>query len=81
VARFATVIRKQYTRAVHALIAPKTEAFFAGKVDPATLSFFERLAVKMVKSPLGDKRDWAAIGRWADGLADTLRAAQVARRK
>jgi menaquinone-dependent protoporphyrinogen oxidase len=51
---------------------PRDEAFFAGKVDPAALSFFERLALKMVKSPVGDKRDWNAVRTWADGLAARL---------
>jgi len=64
--------RGSYTQAVRALITPRDEAFFAGKVDPATLSFFERIAVKMVKSPVGDERDWARIRAWADGLGARL---------
>jgi menaquinone-dependent protoporphyrinogen oxidase len=68
-------IRKKYSQPVHALVTPKAEAFFAGKVDPATLSFFERLAVKMVKSPVGDKRDWGAIQHWAGQLSRLLAAA------
>lgn len=55
------------------LVTPRDEAFFAGKVDPATLSCFERWAVKMVKSPVGDKRDWRSIRAWADGLGARLR--------
>ncbi|MDO9074539.1 MAG: flavodoxin domain-containing protein [Rubrivivax sp.] len=64
--------RSGYGQAVRALVAPRDEAFFAGKVDPATLTFFERLAVKMVRSPLGDKRDWPRIRSWADGLGAKL---------
>jgi menaquinone-dependent protoporphyrinogen oxidase len=64
--------RGRYTQAARALITPRSEAFFAGKVDPATLSFFERLAVKMVKSPIGDKRDWNQIRSWADELVRSL---------
>jgi menaquinone-dependent protoporphyrinogen oxidase len=64
--------RKKYLQAVHALLEAKAEAFFAGKIDPATLSFFERLAVKMVKSPVGDKRDWVQIKNWADTIAPLL---------
>jgi len=64
--------RAGYTKTVHAFVAPRDEVFFAGKIDPATLSFFERLAVKMVKSPVGDKRDWDRIGQWADGLGSKL---------
>lgn len=61
--------RARYTQPVRALVSPRDEAFFAGKVDPTALSFFERLAVKMVKSPVGDKRDWHAVTAWADALA------------
>lgn len=64
--------RAGYTKAVRALVTPRDEVFLAGKLDPATLSFFERVAVKMVKSPLGDKRDWDRIRRWADGLGEKL---------
>ncbi len=64
--------RSGYSQAVRALLAPRDEAFFAGKVDPATLSFFERMAVKLVKSPVGDKRDGARIRAWADGLGAKL---------
>jgi menaquinone-dependent protoporphyrinogen oxidase len=67
--------RAGYTKAVRAVVTPRDEVFFAGKVDLATLSFFERerLAVKLVKSPVGDMRDWGRIRQWADGLAQNLR--------
>lgn len=65
--------RATYSQAVRALVTPRDEVFFAGKVDPATLSFFERLMVKMVKSPVGDKRDWSRIRSWADGVGARLR--------
>ena len=64
--------RAGYTAAVRAMVTPRAEVFFAGKVDLATLNFFERMAVKLVKSPVGDKRDWDLIRRWADGLGETL---------
>ena len=64
--------RAGYTKAVRAVVNPRDEVFFAGKVDPTTLSFFERMAVKLVRSPTGDKRDWDRIRRWADGLSETL---------
>ena len=54
------------------MVNPRDEVFFAAKVDPTTLSFFERMAVKLVKSPVGDKRDWDRIRRWADGLGEKL---------
>ena len=64
--------RVGYTKTVRAMVNPRDEVFFAGNVDPTTLSFFERMAVKLVKSPVGDKRDWNRIRRWADGLSETL---------
>ena len=64
--------RAGYTKAVRAVVNPRDEVFFAGKVDPVTLSLFERMAVKLVKSPVGDKRDWDRIRRWADGLGKSL---------
>ena len=64
--------RAGYTQAVRAAMNPRDEVFFAGKIDPTTLSFFERMAVKLVKSPIGDKRDWDRIRRWADGLGEKL---------
>ena len=65
--------RAGYTKAIRAVVTPRDEVFFAGKVDPATLSFFERMAVKLVKSPVGDKRDWDRIRRWVDGLGEKLK--------
>jgi menaquinone-dependent protoporphyrinogen oxidase len=64
--------RAGYTKAVRAGLKPRDEAFFAGKIDLARLSFFERMAVKLAKSPLGDMRDWDRIRRWADGLGEKL---------
>jgi menaquinone-dependent protoporphyrinogen oxidase len=65
--------RAGYSQAIRAFVTPRAEAFLAGKVDPATLSFFERIAVKLVKSPIGDKRDWSRIRDWADRLGVLLR--------
>lgn len=67
--------RQSYTAAVHKLIGPVSEAFFAGKIDPATLSWVERLMVKIVKSPVGDLRDWNTIRGWAEGLPAMLKLA------
>jgi menaquinone-dependent protoporphyrinogen oxidase len=60
------------TKAVRALVTPRDAVFFAGQIDLARLSFFERLAVKMVKSPVADKRDWERIRAWTDGWAQQL---------
>lgn len=53
-----------YTDSVRAIVAPKTEAFFAGKGDYSKLSLFPWLAAKMVKMPEGDFRDWNKIRDW-----------------
>lgn len=45
---------------------------FAGRLDHATLSFPERIAVKVVGAPDGDFRDWNAIRDWADAIAADL---------
>ncbi len=64
--------RAKYTANARDLITPADEAFFEGMIDPARLSFFDRLAVRLVKSPVGDRRDWDRIAAWADELAPQL---------
>jgi menaquinone-dependent protoporphyrinogen oxidase len=61
--------RNAYLDAIRPLLKPVPEVFFAGKLDPAELSFVERLTVRMVKSPVGDFRDWDEIRRWAQAFA------------
>jgi menaquinone-dependent protoporphyrinogen oxidase len=51
---------------------------FAGKLDRSELNRRERLAVRAVKAPEGDFRDWPAIQAWADQISDAL-VARVAR--
>jgi menaquinone-dependent protoporphyrinogen oxidase len=68
----ATAERAKYTAKAKELVAPMDEVFFAGKIDPARLSFVDRILVRLVKSPTGDKRDWPAIRAWADTLAARL---------
>lgn len=61
--------RAKYTAEARDLITPTDEVFFEGMIDPARLSFLDRLAVRLVKSPFGDRRDWERIWAWTDGLA------------
>jgi menaquinone-dependent protoporphyrinogen oxidase len=49
-------------------LQPVARAVFAGKVDPARLSWFQNWITKNVKTPTGDFRDWAAIAAWAREL-------------
>jgi menaquinone-dependent protoporphyrinogen oxidase len=64
--------RTKYTAQARQAVTPVDEAFFAGKIDPARLSLFDRLAVRLVKSPVGDRRDWTRIWEWAAALAPKL---------
>jgi len=54
------------------LVGGRGHRVFAGKADKATLGFFERRILSMVKNPYGDHRDWTAIDAWADGIALAL---------
>lgn len=45
---------------------------FTGKLDRSQLNFAERLAIKVVKAPDGDFRDWDAINAWADQISAHL---------
>lgn len=58
--------RQAYLKDVYPLLKPAHEAFFAGVIDPAKLSWLDRLAVQVVKSPVGDFRDWDKIRAWAN---------------
>lgn len=69
--------RAKYTASARALATPIDEAFFAGKIDPARLSLVDRLMVRLVKSPVGDKRDWSRVEAWADTLATRLAVGQT----
>jgi menaquinone-dependent protoporphyrinogen oxidase len=61
----------QAVATLHAAIAPihpVALTVFAGKLDPAKLSFIQRKMTELVKSPVGDFRDWGAIAAWARDL-------------
>lgn len=53
--------------------APRDHRIFAGRIDKSQLGFAERAIMLAVRAPEGDFRDWEAIERWADGIADALR--------
>lgn len=50
---------------VRAVLSPAAEGYFAGKVDPNTLSFLENMMLKSRHVPQGDFRDWEKITSWA----------------
>ena len=47
-------------------------AAFGGRLDPSRLTRLERFVTRVVHADAGDHRDWSAIDRWADGIADEL---------
>ncbi len=58
-----------YKDAVRAVVTPKSDAVFAGVMDPAKLGFMEKMIMKVMKAPIGDFRKWDEINAWVDGLA------------
>lgn len=60
--------RLAYLDPIRKLLALQDEAFFTGVFDPAKVSFAEGLMGKMIKSPVGDFRDWKAISRWGQSV-------------
>ena len=71
------VTDKEYAHKVlHASFSPLqlvAENVFAGKLDPAKLSWLQRWMTEKAKSPVGDFRDWAAIAAWARELPGKMR--------
>ncbi|MDD1718809.1 MAG: flavodoxin [Methanoregulaceae archaeon] len=49
-------------------LEPVAETIFAGRIDLEKLNFIQKRMVGMVKAPVGDFRDWDAIGKWAREL-------------
>jgi len=60
--------RVTYLNTVRPFLNPVDEVFFTGRIDLKTLSFVDRLMVKMVKSPIGDFRDWDGIRIWSSAV-------------
>lgn len=54
-------------------VKPQDIVLFQGAVDTKNLGFFGKLAIKKVKAPLGDFRDWEAINAWAAAIAAKLK--------
>jgi menaquinone-dependent protoporphyrinogen oxidase len=53
-------------------VKPVDIAVFHGSLDSDKLNALERFAIKNVKAPLGDFRDWEAITAWAEKIAAKL---------
>ena len=54
-------------------LQPVAVTIFAGKVDPAKLSFLQKWMVEKAKSPVGDFRDWNEIASWAKELPGKMK--------
>lgn len=65
--------RAQYVAPVRQLVTPSAEAFFAGKIELARMSSFDRLISNAMKAKDKDLRDWAKIRAWAQSLPATLK--------
>lgn len=61
--------REGYVAPLHQVMAPTAEAFFAGKIELARMSLFDRMISKAMKATDQDLRDWEKVRRWADGLS------------
>jgi menaquinone-dependent protoporphyrinogen oxidase len=53
-------------------ITPKEVVVFHGSLDVSKLNFIERKAIKMVKAPVGDFRNWDAISDWSKSIIQNL---------
>ncbi len=57
-------------------IQPRDVVVFHGNIDPARVNFIEKTAVKALKKPFGDFRNWTSITAWATSIAETLKQAE-----
>jgi menaquinone-dependent protoporphyrinogen oxidase len=54
------------------MLEPRDHRLFYGALTRDALGFCERIAVKAVKAPEGDFRDWDEIRAWAAAIAGEL---------
>jgi menaquinone-dependent protoporphyrinogen oxidase len=53
-------------------IQPRDIAVFHGALDASKLNFLEKWVLNRIKTPVGDFRDWDAIGAWAAEIGKEL---------
>jgi menaquinone-dependent protoporphyrinogen oxidase len=53
-------------------VRPREHRVFAGVIDRHELGLAEKVVTRVVRAPDGDFRQWADIGAWASGIAETL---------
>jgi len=64
--------RQTYTAPARQIVTLQVEAFFAGKLEYAKLSIFEKLISNAMKAQEQDLRDWNKIRMWAEGVYPAL---------
>lgn len=64
--------RAQYTAPVRAIVSPDVEVFFAGRLEYARLSLFDKLIARVMNAPEQDLRDWNKIRGWGSSLPAQL---------
>ncbi len=67
--------REAYTEPVRKILTPKSEAFFAGRIDFSKLSFGETLLARAMSVKGQDLRDWNKIRAWAEEMYPLLASA------
>jgi menaquinone-dependent protoporphyrinogen oxidase len=61
---------KKYNDPVKAMVAPVADANFAGKMDYSKLNFIEAFISRIYGIQESDRRDFAAIRKWANTVYD-----------
>lgn len=59
---------RAYLDPIRAMVKPTSEGLFAGAMMAKRLPLFERLIMKMMKTPEGDFRNWEQITSWAERI-------------
>ncbi len=54
------------------LVHARGHRTIVGRLDPATLGLAERAVVRLIGASSDDRRDWDAVNRFADEIADEL---------
>lgn len=58
--------------ALAALIEPREHRVFSGRLDKSGMRFADKAIITALRAPVGDFRDWDAVGAWARPIADEL---------
>ena len=59
---------------LRSLVGARAHRVFPGRLDKHLLGIGERAMVTAMRAPVGDFRDWGALGAWAEEIAEELAA-------